>query len=114
MAQDPHNFGDELQIAVETIACPHCDSELAIIARVLAPDELENATMDAWTRTAGGGGLGATVGALGGPIGAVVGGVVGAAAGGWSAIQRKELLRTRINCPDCGYHGNALDENIGK
>lgn len=112
MARDPYNLGDELEIAVETIVCPHCGSDLAKIAQVLAPEDIEQATMDAWTRTAGGGGIGATIGALGGPVGVVIGGVLGATAGGLSSLRRRELLRTQLNCSKCGYQGNALDDSI--
>lgn len=109
MAKDPFCYGEVLSIAVESIVCPHCDSELATIAEVLAPEEVEQATMNTWSRTLGAGGVGATVGTLGGPVGVAIGGVIGSAYGGISALRRRELARVQLEC-SCGYRGSALGE----
>lgn len=110
MARDPLDLGNELRIDVESIVCPHCDSALAKITEILAPEEVEEATRDTWTRTAGGGGIGAAVGALGGPPGVVIGGIVGSAAGGLFAMRQRERSRVVLECQDCGYRGCAIKE----
>lgn len=110
MARDPRNLGNELGINIEALLCPQCDSALADIVDVLAPEEVENQTQESWGRTVGGATVGGTIGALGGPVGVGVGAVVGSVLGNVSAQQRRKKRRTILRC-SCGYRGPALPDN---
>lgn len=109
MARDPYNLGDQLRIDVGELLCPHCESDLAKLVRILAPEEVEGATVDTWSRMMGGAGMGGAVGAIFGPAGAIVGGLTGGALGGTNALDRAEKRRAVLDCP-CGYYGSALGD----
>lgn len=102
------NPSDDLSIDINGLPCPACDSPYATVATILAPDEVENATGATFAGTTTGAAGGAAVGSIAGPAGTVIGGALGALVGGSTTKERQEKRRVVLDCPECGYHGDAL------
>jgi hypothetical protein len=87
---------DDFSIDINDLPCPACDSPYATVATILAPDEVQSATSATFAGT--------TTGAAG----TVIGGALGALVGGSITKERQDKRRVVLDCPDCGYHGDAL------
>jgi hypothetical protein len=103
---------DDLSIDINDLPCPACDSPYATVATILAPEEVENATGATFAGTTTGAAGGAAVGSIAGPAGTVIGGTLGALVGGSITKERQEKRRVVLECPECGYHGDALGSEM--
>ena len=52
MARNPRNLASKLNIDVHSILCPQCDSQITTIMEILSPEDMREAIVGTWTRTA--------------------------------------------------------------